>query len=70
VPVVIAGGKKQPEMDALKMAHDAITAGAVGVDMAEYIPERRPVGMIKAVRAVVHDGKMSGCISIYEKEKE
>lgn len=56
VPVVIAGGKKTPEKDALQLAHNAITHGAVGVDMGRNIFQSdNPVGMIKAVRAVVHD---------------
>jgi putative autoinducer-2 (AI-2) aldolase len=58
VPVVIAGGKKLPERDALQLAHDAISEGAAGVDMGRNIfQSSNPVGMIKAVRAVVHDGK-------------
>lgn len=32
VPVVIAGGKKIPERDALQMARNAVEKGAVGVD--------------------------------------
>jgi len=55
VPIVIAGGKKQPEADALKMAYNAVQAGAVGVDMGRNIfQSKNPVAMIKAVRAVVH----------------
>ncbi|HEV2225643.1 MAG TPA: 3-hydroxy-5-phosphonooxypentane-2,4-dione thiolase [Nitrososphaerales archaeon] len=58
VPVVIAGGKKLPEGDALQLAHDAISEGAVGVDMGRNIfQSTNPVGMIKAVQAVVHGGK-------------
>ena len=58
VPVVIAGGKKLPETDALKMAFDAISEGAVGVDMGRNIFQSdNPVGMIRAVRAIVHDNK-------------
>ncbi len=57
VPVVIAGGKKLPEREALEMAHSAIAKGAVGVDMGRNIfQSSNPVAMIKAVRAVVHDG--------------
>ncbi len=57
VPIVIAGGKKLPELDALKMTSAAISAGAVGVDMGRNIFQAEdPVAMIKAVRAVVHDG--------------
>jgi putative autoinducer-2 (AI-2) aldolase len=58
VPVLIAGGKKLPEKEALKLAHDAVSEGAVGVDMGRNIfQSTNPVGMIKAVRAVVHEGR-------------
>lgn len=57
IPVVIAGGKKIDEKDALQMAKDAIEAGAVGVDMGRNIFQSdNPVGMIKAVKAIVHEG--------------
>ena len=55
VPIVIAGGKKTPELEALQMAYDAIHAGAVGVDMGRNIfQSTNPIGMIKAVNAIVH----------------
>jgi putative autoinducer-2 (AI-2) aldolase len=55
VPVVIAGGKKLPEQEALQMAYDAIQAGAIGVDMGRNIFQSQdPVGMVKAVQAIVH----------------
>jgi putative autoinducer-2 (AI-2) aldolase len=55
VPVVIAGGKKIPEKDALTMAYNALQAGAVGVDMGRNIFQSEdPVAMIQAVRAIVH----------------
>ena len=55
VPVVIAGGKKLPELDALKMAHKAIDQGAMGVDMGRNIfAAGDPVAMAQAVGAVVH----------------
>jgi putative autoinducer-2 (AI-2) aldolase len=55
VPVVIAGGKKQPEQEALQMAYDAIQAGAIGVDMGRNIfQSTNPVGMVKAIQAIVH----------------
>jgi len=58
VPVVIAGGKKLPEKEALQMAYDAVSEGAIGVDMGRNIFQSdKPVGMIKAVRAIVHDKK-------------
>lgn len=57
VPLVIAGGKKLPEKEALELAHNAVAKGAVGVDMGRNIfQSTNPVGMIKAVRAVVRDG--------------
>jgi putative autoinducer-2 (AI-2) aldolase len=56
VPVVMAGGKKLSELDALTMAYNAIEAGAAGVDMGRNIFQSdQPVAMIRAVRAVVHD---------------
>ncbi len=55
VPIVIAGGKKIPELDALTMAYRAIQEGAAGVDMGRNIFQAEaPVAMIQAVRAVVH----------------
>ena len=58
VPIVVAGGKKIPEADALKLAHDAVTKGAVGVDMGRNIfQSENPAAMIQAVRSVVHDGR-------------
>ncbi|USQ79159.1 3-hydroxy-5-phosphonooxypentane-2,4-dione thiolase [Ornithinimicrobium faecis] len=56
VPVIMAGGKKLPVIDALTMARKAIDEGAAGVDMGRNIFQRKnPIAMIKAVRAVVHD---------------
>ncbi|MCP4112810.1 MAG: 3-hydroxy-5-phosphonooxypentane-2,4-dione thiolase [Desulfobacteraceae bacterium] len=55
VPIVIAGGKKIPEPDALKMAYNAIQQGASGVDMGRNIFQSEcPSAMIQAVGAVVH----------------
>ena len=58
VPIVIAGGKKLPEKAALEMAYRAINEGAAGVDMGRNIFQaEKPVAMIQAVRAIVHDGE-------------
>ncbi len=58
VPLVIAGGKKLPELEALQMAYEAINEGAAGVDMGRNIfQSKTPEAMIQAVRAVVHDGE-------------
>ena len=55
VPIIIAGGKKIPEKDALKLTYDALKAGAVGVDMGRNIWQSdNPVAMIKAVHSIVH----------------
>ena len=55
VPIIIAGGKKIPERDALQLTYDAIKAGAVGVDMGRNIwQSENPVPMIRAVRSIVH----------------
>jgi len=56
VPIVMAGGKKIPEKDALALTRNAIQGGAKGVDMGRNIfRSEAPVAMIKAVRAIVHD---------------
>jgi 3-hydroxy-5-phosphonooxypentane-2,4-dione thiolase len=55
VPLVIAGGKKLPELEALQMAYQAVNEGAAGVDMGRNIFQcDSPQAMIQAVRAVVH----------------
>ena len=57
VPIVIAGGKKLPEADALTLAYRAIQEGAAGVDMGRNIFQSdSPAAMIQAVRMVVHEG--------------
>ncbi|MFI5293458.1 MAG: 3-hydroxy-5-phosphonooxypentane-2,4-dione thiolase [Thermodesulfovibrionales bacterium] len=56
VPLVMAGGKKLPELEALELSHNAIKRGAAGVDMGRNIFQADdPVAMIQAVRAVVHE---------------
>jgi putative autoinducer-2 (AI-2) aldolase len=56
VPVVIAGGKKIPEPQALELAHNAVRDGAVGVDMGRNVfQSENPTAMIQAVRSIVHD---------------
>jgi 3-hydroxy-5-phosphonooxypentane-2,4-dione thiolase len=56
VPVVMAGGKKLPEADALTMAYRAVSEGAAGVDMGRNIfQSEAPSAMIQAVGKVVHE---------------
>ncbi|SNT10436.1 putative autoinducer-2 (AI-2) aldolase [Anaerovirgula multivorans] len=57
VPIVIAGGKKIPERDALEMCSNSILMGAAGVDMGRNIFQSEdPLAMVQAVRAIVHEG--------------
>lgn len=57
VPIVMAGGKKLPELEALTMAYKAVSEGAAGVDMGRNIFQSdAPVAMIQAVNRVVHEG--------------
>ena len=55
VPIIIAGGKKISEKDALELTYNSIKDGAVGVDMGRNIWQSdNPVPMIIAVRSIVH----------------
>jgi len=71
VPLIIAGGKKRGEREAIELAASAMRAGAAGVDMGRNIFQSDcPVGMIRAVRAVVHDGaSVAAAYAVYEQEK-
>lgn len=56
VPIVMAGGKKLPELEALTMAYNAVSQGAAGVDMGRNIfQSEAPAAMIQAVGKVVHE---------------
>lgn len=71
VPIVIAGGKKLPELDALRMAYQAIQEGACGVDMGRNIFQSDcPEGMARAIGKVVHEGyKPEEAYEVYETVK-
>jgi putative autoinducer-2 (AI-2) aldolase len=68
VPIIMAGGKKLPELDALTMAYRAIQEGASGVDMGRNIFQSdSPEAMIKAIGKVVHeDMKPKDAFDLYE----
>lgn len=68
VPIVMAGGKKLPEYDALEMAYKAVNEGAAGVDMGRNIfQSEAPAAMIQAVRKVVHENiKPSEAFEFYQ----
>jgi putative autoinducer-2 (AI-2) aldolase len=57
VPIVMAGGKKLPELEALTMAYQAIDQGAAGVDMGRNIFQTEsPAAMLAAISGIVHEG--------------
>lgn len=72
VPIVMAGGKKLPELDALRMAYNAIQGGASGVDMGRNIFQSDdPVAMVQAVHAVVHkDMQPEHALDLYQTLKQ
>ncbi len=71
VPLVVAGGKKIPERDALQLTYNSIHAGAAGVDMGRNIfQSEAPVAMIKAVRSIVHkDATVDEAFDLYNRLK-
>lgn len=71
VPIIVAGGKKTPEKEALELAFNSVAGGAVGVDMGRNIFQSdNPVGMIRAVGAIVHDkASVEEAYRIYESAK-
>jgi len=68
VPIVMAGGKKLPELAALEMAYNAVQQGAAGVDMGRNIFQSdAPAAMIQAVGKVVHENlKPKDALDLYE----
>ena len=71
VPIVMAGGKKLSELDALTMASRAVSEGAAGVDMGRNIFQSdNPEGMMRAVTAVVHEGALpEDALEIYRSHR-
>ena len=71
VPIVIAGGKKLPEEKALELAYRAVQAGAAGVDMGRNVfQSEKPLAMMKAISAVVHDNlSPKDAFQLYNDEK-
>jgi len=69
VPIIVAGGKKIAERDALELAYNSIKGGAVGVDMGRNIwQSKNPVPMIRAVRAIVHgNANVDEAYELYKK---
>ena len=56
VVLLLFGGKKIPERDALEMAYRAVNEGAAGVDMGRNVLQAAaPKAMLRAIRMVVHE---------------
>ena len=68
VPIVMAGGKKLPEIEALTMAYRAIQEGAAGVDMGRNIFQSdAPAAMLQAINRVVHENlQPAQALELYE----
>jgi len=68
VPIVMAGGKKIPELDALTMAYKAVQEGASGVDMGRNIFQSdAPKAMMQAIHKIVHNNiKPAEAYELYE----
>ena len=69
VPIIVAGGKKIPERDALQLTYNSIKGGAVGVDMGRNIwQSENPVAMIRAVKSIVHGNQnVDQAFNLYKK---
>ena len=69
VPIIVAGGKKIPERDALQLTYNAIKAGAVGLDMGRNIwQSEHPVAMIQAARSIIHgNSNVEQAYTLYKK---
>ena len=67
VPIVLAGGKKLPELEALTMAYNAIQQGASGVDMGRNIFQSdAPLAMMEAINKIVHENmKPKAALDLY-----
>ena len=71
IPIIVAGGKKTSEREALELTFNSVSRGAVGVDMGRNIfQSTSPVGMIQAVRALVHDrASVEGAFGVFEGDR-
>jgi len=59
VPVVIAGGEKmESEEELLQMVHESLEAGGAGVSIGRNVfQHKRPMKMVEAIGAIVHQNK-------------
>jgi len=71
VPVVMAGGPRvDTELEVFEFVHDGMQKGAIGVNLGRNIwQNNNPVGMIKALRAIIHKKATPGeAQEIYSRE--
>lgn len=59
IPVVMAGGPKcKTELEVFEFVHDGIKRGAIGINLGRNVwQDKNPVGMAKALNAIVHENK-------------
>lgn len=58
VPIMVAGGPQMAARDSLVMVSEIVKAGAAGIAVGRNVwQHENPVGMLKAIRAIVHEGK-------------
>lgn len=73
VPVVMAGGPKvDTELEVLEFVHDGMDKGAIGVNLGRNVWKNEyPVPMIKALRAIIHEGATAKeAHELFKKEKK
>ena len=73
VPVVMAGGPKcETEREVFEFVDDGLRKGAIGVNLGRNIWQHDyPVAVMKALRAVIHEGaSVQDAVDIFEEEKK
>jgi len=73
VPVVIAGGPKcKTELEVFEFVYDGMQKGAIGINLGRNVWQNpNPVGMAKALRAIVHeDATVKQAAEIYKDSKK
>ncbi len=73
VPVVMAGGPKvDSDVEVLQFVRDGMDKGAIGVNLGRNIWQNdHPVPMIKALRAIIHEGAtVKEASKLFDREKK
>ncbi len=72
VPVVIAGGPAcDTELEVMEFVYDGVQKGAIGINLGRNVWRNKyPVAMIRALRAIIHDGaKPNEALEIFNELK-